>query len=115
MKNQTDQRHSIESDIQIVRDRLRAYGSKKVFLFGSGARGNLREGSDLDFLVIKDTSEPFSRRSRDLVLQYFADSPCRTPVDFIVYTPAEFEQAKAERRIFIEQVLRDGKLIYETT
>lgn len=114
MSYRTDQQHAIESDIRIVCDRLRAYGPKKVFLFGSTARGNLREGSDLDFLVIKDTTQSFSQRSRDLVLRHFADSPCQTPVDFIVYTPTEFEQAKAERRIFIEQVLRDGRLIYET-
>ena len=34
------------------------------------------------------------------------------PVEPIVYTPAEIEKMKKEGGLFIENVLREGKLVY---
>ena len=35
------------------------------------------------------------------------------PVDILVYTPDEFEEMKKNSNPFIEEVLKDGKVIYE--
>lgn len=102
------------NDIDIIIERLKAYAPQKVILFGSAARDTARSDSDLDFFIIKDTNVPFVQRGRELMLSFFADSPYTSPVDFIVYTPLEFENATKERSIFVEHVLRDGKVVYET-
>lgn len=38
---------------QVVRNKLKTH-LKKIILFGSRARGDFREGSDYDFLIIVD-------------------------------------------------------------
>ncbi len=102
------------NDIAIILERLRdRYDPQKIFLFGSAASGTTHSESDLDFLIVKDTGEPFTQRSRNLVLKCFPDSPYHSAVDFVIYTPEEFKQAQQKGRLFIEQVLEKGKLIYE--
>ncbi len=86
------------------------YRPEKVILFGSMAQASVGEWSDLDLVIIKDTSKPFLQRLREVALL------CRAPVgvDFLVYTPSEFDQMIAERNPFIlEEVLRKGKVLYE--
>ena len=86
------------------------YRPEKVILFGSMAQASVGEWSDLDLVIIKDTSQPFLQRLKEVALL------CRAPVgvDFLVYTPREFDQMIAERNPFIlEEVLRKGKVLYE--
>ncbi len=44
-------RDSILETLEAHRDQLRALGLHRIGLFGSHARGETRQGSDLDFLV----------------------------------------------------------------
>ncbi len=86
------------------------YRPEKVILFGSMAQAAVGEWSDLDLVIIKDTSQPFLQRLKEVALL------CRAPVgvDFLVYTPGEFAQMIADRNPFIlEEVLRRGKVLYE--
>ena len=86
------------------------YRPEKVILFGSMAQASVGEWSDLDLVIIKDTSKPFLQRLKEVALL------CRAPVgvDFLVYTPSEFDQMIAERNPFIlEEVVRKGKVLYE--
>jgi len=41
---------------------IRGYQPKKVILHGSFARGDYHEGSDIDLIIIKDTSDRFADR-----------------------------------------------------
>jgi predicted nucleotidyltransferase len=86
------------------------YQPQKVILFGSMARGLVNEWSDLDLVIIKDTSLPFLKRLTEVALL------CRprVGVDFLVYTPNEFAQMAADKNPFIiEEVIRKGKVLYE--
>ena len=86
------------------------YRPEKVILFGSMAQASVGAWSDLDLVVIKDTPKPFLQRLKEVALL------CQAPVgvDFLVYTPNEFDQMIAERNPFIlEEVLRKGKVLYE--
>ena len=86
------------------------YQPEKVILFGSMAQASVREWSDLDLVIIKNTSKPFLQRLRAVALL------CRAPigVDFLVYTPREFAEMIADQNPFIlEEVLRKGKVLYE--
>ena len=93
---------------QLVRD-LIPYGPQKIILFGSAARGDFDESSDIDLIVIKETDERFVQRLVD------AGSYISLPmhVDVFVYTREEIESMIEEENPFIESALRDGKVIYE--
>ena len=86
------------------------YQPEKVILFGSLARNEIEEWSDLDLVIIKHTSKPFFQRLKEVALL------CRPSVgvDFLVYTPDEFAQMQAENNPFIvEEVVCKGKVLYE--
>lgn len=86
------------------------YQPQKVILFGSMARGLVSEWSDLDLVIIKDTSLPFLKRLTEVALL----CRLRVGVDFLVYTPNEFAQMVADKNPFIiEEVIRKGKVLYE--
>ncbi len=57
----------------------------KVILFGSYARGDAREDSDVDFLVIE--SEPHDKFNEMVRLRQVL-RPLKIPLDVLVYSPA---------------------------
>lgn len=93
---------------QVVRC-LKPYDPEQIILFGSYARGDVHQGSDVDLIIIKDTESKFLRRMDDILDLWDMDYP----VEFFVYTPAEFEQMKREKRDFILTVIEEGLVIYE--
>ncbi len=93
---------------QVVQD-LEPYDPETVILYGSFARGDWDEYSDLDLILIKETEERFIDRA--IEPQEYITFPRKC--DIFVYTPDEFESLKAEGRPFIEIVLEHGRVIYE--
>ena len=78
-------------------------------MFGSVARGEADDASDLDLVIVADTQRPFLERHRD-----FAGLWDVWPrLDLLVYTPAELEQMQSEGNPFIEQVFAEGRVVYE--
>ncbi len=86
------------------------YRPQKVILFGSFARGDYHALSDVDLLIIKETDRSFVERIGDVL----ALCDYSIPLEPLVYTPEEFEQMRREDNPFIEQVLREGRVIYES-
>lgn len=92
---------------EIIETILRDYGPvEKIILFGSAARGDADEYSDIDLIIVKETDKPFVRRSVEA--PYF-----RISSDIFVYTPREFEQMKEDENPFIESALKEGIVLYE--
>ncbi len=92
---------------EIVNILLDKYGPiEKIILFGSAARGETDEYSDLDLIVVKKTGKNFVQRLVEVPL---------LPVhsDVFVYTPEEFEQMKENENPFIMKALESHKIIYE--
>ncbi len=88
---------------------LKEYDPQRVILFGSRARGDDDEYSDLDLVIIKETEERFLDRLErvyELVKPTFA-------MDVLVYTPQEFAEMQERDNPFIEMVLKEGVVIYE--
>ncbi len=95
---------------QILEILTTQYQPEKVILFGSMASGTVHEWSDLDLVIVKDTSKPFLQRLTEVALL------CRPRigVDFLVYTPNEFAQMISDQNPFVlEEIVRRGKVIYE--
>lgn len=86
------------------------YQPEKIILFGSLATGDWQAWSDVDLAIIKNTDETFLQRSKQVALM------CRPSVgvDFLVYTPAEFQQMIAEKNPFVlTEILEKGKVLYD--
>jgi predicted nucleotidyltransferase len=84
-----------EEVIQILtrnQDALREFGVKSLSLFGSVARGEASEGSDVDFLVEFDRPTGFFGLIR---LQHFLEDLLRRPVD--LSTPGSLRLRVRER------------------
>ena len=86
-----------------------AYEPEKIILFGSAARGDTDEYSDLDLIVIKQSNKRFVER----LVEVTAYLPRDTAVDVLVYTPQEFQAMQEEGNPFIQQALSDGIVLYD--
>ena len=73
-------------------------------MFGSVARGEADEWSDLDLIVIADTDRTFFERFRDFDGLY----EVWPRLDLLVYTSAEFERMVDEENPFLLRVLEEG-------
>ena len=81
----------------------------KIILFGSYCTGQIGEWSDLDVVIIKETTAPFLDRTRQ-VLELLKP---RVGTDVLVYTPQEFDRLCLERAFLRQEILAKGKVIYE--
>ncbi|MBI5873239.1 MAG: nucleotidyltransferase domain-containing protein [Candidatus Omnitrophica bacterium] len=88
---------------------LKRYDPEKIILFGSAATGTMDAYSDIDLVLVKKTDRPFVKRLRDVALLSRLDEA----VDILVYTPEEMEQMKINKNFFMENVLKEGKILYE--
>ncbi len=101
----------LKRDIQIIAEAIKAkYHPEKIVLFGSAARDEFEEGSDIDFFIIKETNLP--RHRRPLEIYQFLDDQ-GLPIDFIIYTPQEFKERFSLGDFFIKRILKEGKVLYE--
>jgi len=100
-----------EDNIRHVAARMAmATDAERVILFGSYARGDATENSDVDLLVIAESNLPRFKRSREL---YRLMKPHPFAMDILVYTPQEFERSKKSKVSFVSTVIREGKTLYE--
>ena len=83
---------------------------EKIILFGSYARGDAREHSDVDYMIIAESTLPRFKRSREL---YKVLRPHPFGMDILVYTPDEIERGKRTPVSFISSVLQEGKTLYD--
>ena len=91
---------------QLVDIIVAGYGPvEQILLFGSAARGEQDEASDVDLIVIKRTSERFHQRILDVPL-------LPVPADVFVYTPEEFAEMREHENPFILSALEDAVVVY---
>ena len=99
---------------RMVRAIVDAVDPEQVILFGSRARGDAGEASDVDLIVVE--SEPFGKtRSRRLeaVRLWRALSSFVVPKDILVYSRDEVEHWRRSPNHVLGQALREGALLYE--
>lgn len=96
---------------EIIKRLVENFEPQKIILFGSYAKGEPTEESDLDLLIIKDNGLPSylqNRKARKLL------SDLKIPVDVIVKTSKEFETYKDIIGTIIYPANKFGKVIYES-
>jgi predicted nucleotidyltransferase len=110
MMNAEERRTLLEAELgRWVRLLIENYNPQRILLFGSLATGEVDEWSDVDLVVVKETSLRFLDRIRE-VLQLLHP---RVGVDVLVYTPEEFDRLTQERGFVRQEILEKGQLLYE--
>jgi uncharacterized protein len=89
---------------------LKRYNPDRIIIFGSYARGEADEYSDMDVVVIKNTDKRFLERLIE-VAKYLDNDLGK--IDVFVYTSQEFEDMKRRRNPFVEKILKEGRVIYQ--
>jgi len=86
---------------------------EKIILFGSYAYGTPTPDSDVDLFVVMETEAKQAERYRTVSTLLH---PRRFPVDIIVRTPKEVDEAMQGGRdngFFIREIVRKGKVLYD--
>ena len=105
-----DQAMISESQIQTAVDLIaRATESGRIILFGSHARGDAREDSDLDLLVIEPN---VADRAAEMVRLRRLLRPLRIPVDVLVYSDADVSRFGDQPGSALFWALREGKVVH---
>jgi hypothetical protein len=77
------------------------YEVEKIYLYGSFARGDFNEGSDIDLIIVGKFDGRMSERIRKIF------DLTSLPIEPLVYTEPEFEGMKD--RVFFKEILATAK------
>ncbi|MEK6964110.1 MAG: nucleotidyltransferase domain-containing protein [Nanoarchaeota archaeon] len=88
--------------LRSLKELKRKYKAERIILFGSRARGDHHEGSDVDLILIKKTNQRFTDRIEHVLRIY----PGKEPLEPLVYTPEEWKEMLG--RDFIQGILEEG-------
>lgn len=94
---------------KVVHNIALKYKPQKIVLFGSMARGDYHEGSDIDVMLIKDTNKKFGERIGDVILL----NNTMIPLEPVIYNQKEFDRLLNEGRDFAIAIKKDGVVLYE--
>ena len=95
----------LEAAVGILSQATRA---ARIVLFGSYARGDAQEDSDLDLLVIEPQVED---RAREMVRLRRLLRPLRVPADILVYSAEEVARWGEQPGSALYWALREGKVL----
>jgi len=104
-------KNQFDKEIQnVVKQLIRLYKPEKIILFGSLAKGEVKQGTDIDLFIIKSDVPEFGVdriRQLDALIKY------RLATDFIVYRPEELQHRLKLGDPFVKTILEKGKVLYD--
>ena len=105
MNTEIDTSHLEEITSRIVREA----SPDRVILFGSRAWGHVTQDSDVDLLVVMDSTDTLADEVR-------IGRNCRprgVPMDVVVRTPAQIEERLLIGDTFVKRILDQGQVLYD--
>ncbi len=87
-----------------IKDITTFYQIDKIILFGSFARGDYHENSDIDLIIVGNFKEKFFDRIGK-ILEYIPDD---LEIELLVYTIEEFKNMKKNENPFLLNCLSEG-------
>jgi predicted nucleotidyltransferase len=103
-----DLRKQIDNIVQQI---VVKYKPERVYVFGSMARNEFTEDSDLDLLIIKE-DVPRNGIERRWQLRKMIEKH-NLPVDFLVIKRTEYEKKLRAEDPFLKTILEEGKILYQ--
>ncbi len=100
-------KHLLKDVVQRI---LKVTQPEKIILFGSYARDEATEESDIDILIIQPSDLPRYKRSTPVRLALKGLFPSK---DIVIYTPEEVKDWESVPTSFIASALREGRVLYE--
>jgi predicted nucleotidyltransferase len=101
----------LKADLDWLVGRIRdGYEPEKIILFGSLARGDTHEWSDIDLIVVKDTDARYGERVKSLTAMI---QDRLVGADILIYSLEEYERARDKNSAFLRETERDGVVLYE--
>lgn len=86
---------------------IKEYKSKiSIVLFGSRGRGDNRESSDFDVLIVLEKK---TNRDHQVVYQL---KPAELPVDVVIITPSELQNPVVKKMLIGSKVIYDGLVCF---
>ncbi len=101
----------IDDMVQAIVDEV---DPEQVILFGSRGRGDERQDSDVDLVVVE--AEPFGpkrSRHREMVRLYHAVAGFPVAADVLVYSREDVDYWRDSLNHVLARALREGKVLYE--
>ena len=83
---------------------------ERIILFGSSARGDLGQDSDVDLLIVKDGEDALTLMSRI----YREMRGVGVAVDALVVSTEDLERYKNSHALIIKPALQEGVVVYES-
>jgi predicted nucleotidyltransferase len=81
----------------------------RIILFGSGARNNINDNSDIDLLVVMPEG---THRRKTAQLLYKNIKNISIPFDILVVTGSDLEKYKDSVGLIYREILTEGKQVY---
>lgn len=107
---------NVNDEVKAIADYIALhFHPTKIILFGSMADGNIREGSDIDLLIVKDGSGGRIRRTQELYQLLWKRGRYPIGVDMIVMTPKELSARLTLGDPFYKDVIASGQTLYQTS
>ena len=112
--------NELNSYLKELVEKLRGIDPFKVIVFGSRAKGTFSEESDIDLVVVLDStkiSKNFNEKmdKKLLVRDCIREINEKIAINLVVYTKAEFDILQKGKTSFINEINRSGKVLYEKT
>ena len=108
-----DEIPTLEAIGEALTPALEGSNAQRAIVFGSYARGDANEYSDLDLIIVADTDKRFLQRHKDYRQVFRSWDPWGKSLDLLIYTPEEIDSMQARNNPFICSALQEGIVVYE--
>ena len=108
----------ITSYLQEAVNSLKSLDPVKILLFGSTAKDDTHDFSDLDFLIVLNDNHIPQSYEEKIAMKLQArnslgDLSKKVQIDLLVYTIPEYEEMKKINSSFYREIHQNGKIVYE--